>query len=373
MSGFEVDEGSSGRKGGDGGKGADGGKDGGKGSKRSGASSTPYACVMKCLTPEVLASAIIGKGGQVVAQMRQSCQARIGLTDHGDFYPNTDCRVLTAQAPEKDSLIEVVRQILGKTAEVAKLQSSEAIGEEGQLKFRILVPKAAVGGIIGKGGASIKQIRETSGAKINISASNDSIGQGPSAEQMVSLQGTKEALQQVLNEVNSQVQQLSGETWFSTWVSGANLVPVMSNQGYGAGGYGAAQAMQPMARGYGAGGYGAAPMMAPMGRGGFTAPGVDTMMNVAQTLPQYVMEDSRGFALSCVVPNKLVGGLIGRGGSGTREVQAKTGTKIQIREIHGDPENRSMNITGPLASTCAAYMLMMKRYLDAEAGMPAES
>eukprot|EP00434_Breviolum_minutum_P038507 symbB.v1.2.034159.t1/scaffold4292.1/size81749/2 len=51
----------------------------------------------------------------------------------------------------------------------------------------------------------------------------------------------------------------------------------------------------------------------------------------------------------------------------TKEVQMLTGTKIGIREIPDDPENRSLNIAGPLANTCAAYMLMMKRYLDSEA------
>merc|ERR1719171_1096173 len=95
------------------------------------------------------------------------------------------------------------------------------------------------------------------------------------------------------------------------------------------------------------------------------------MMRVAETLPSYVMEDSRGFALSCVVPERLMGGLIGRGGAGTKEVQMITATKISIREIPGDKENRSMNIAGPLANTCAAYMLMMKRYLDAEAAAAA--
>lgn len=90
------------------------------------------------------------------------------------------------------------------------------------------------------------------------------------------------------------------------------------------------------------------------------------MMQVARGLPPYVMQDERGFALSCVVPNRLVGGIIGRGGAGTKEVQSLTGTKIGIREITGDPDNRSMNIAGPLTNTCAAYMLMMKRYLDSE-------
>merc|ERR1719261_2232949 len=108
-------------------------------------------------------------------------------------------------------------------------------------------------------------------------------------------------------------------------------------------------------------------MMPMMSSGGRKDHGVDIMMRVAHGLPPYVMEDSRGFALSCVVPNRLVGGLIGRGGAGTKEVQMFTGTKIGIRDIPGDTENRSMNIAGPLANTCAAYMLMMQRYLDAEA------
>merc|ERR1740117_829151 len=94
---------------------------------------------------------------------------------------------------------------------------------------------------------------------------------------------------------------------------------------------------------------------------------MDHLIQVGQSLPGYVMEDSRGFAMSCVIPNRLVGGIIGRGGAGTKEIQQMTGTKIGIREIPGDPENRSLNIAGPLADTCAAYMLMMKRYLDSEA------
>merc|ERR1719316_55895 len=111
-------------------------------------------------------------------------------------------------------------------------------------------------------------------------------------------------------------------------------------------------------------GYAEMPLTAPLYS--HSPQGVDLMLRVAQSLPAYVMEDSRGFALSCVVPNRLVGGLIGRGGQGTKEVQTQTGTKIGIRDIPGDTENRSMNITGPLPNTCAAYMLMMKRYLDAE-------
>jgi transcription antitermination factor NusA-like protein len=315
------------------------GKGAGKGSKKGGSSSNaPLPCVMKFLTPEVLASAIIGKEGKVIAGMRTSCQARLALTEHGDFYPSTDCRTLTAQASEQDSLTEVSRQVVAKVVELAKTPS-EAVGSEDELKLRTLVPRAAVGGIIGKGGAAIKQLRESSGAKISIS---EPIGSGPGAEQIVSLTGTAQALELVLKEVNSQIQTLNGESWFQQWASPATIAAATA-------GYGASMGM-PFRSG-----------------AGMNPPGVDVMIRVAQQLPSYVMQDDRGFALSCVVPNKLVGGLIGRGGSGTKEVQMMTGTKIGIRDIPGDTENRSMNIAGPLASTCAAYMLMMQRYLDAEA------
>jgi len=328
-----------------GGKGEDAaeGKGGGKGSKKGGGGGGPATlqCGMKFLTPEVLASAIIGKGGAVIAAMRSSCQAKLALTEQGEFYPATDCRVLTVQANEQESLTEVMRQVVGKVAELAKGQNTDGIvGTDGDLKLKTLVPKAAVGGIIGKQGATIKQLRETSGAKISIS---EQVGSGPGAEQTVTITGTSQALETALKEVNNQIQLLNGETWFSTWLQASGAGYNASNSWGGQGG------------------------QMPYRGGNMNSPGVDIMYRVAGQLPSYVMEDSRGFALSCVVPNRLVGGLIGRGGAGTKEVQMQTGTKIGIREIPGDAENRSMNIAGPLANTCAAYMLMMKRYLDAEA------
>lgn len=308
---------------------------GGKGSAPMG----PMTCVIKFLAPEAMAAAIIGKGGAVIAAMRQSCQAKLALTEHGEVYPSTDCRVLTAQASNEEQLNEVIRQIIAKLGELVKGNNvAEAVGVEGDLKLKTLVPRAAVGGVIGKGGATIKQIREQSGAKISIS---EPIGSGPGAEQLVAVSGDAQALEFVLLEVNKQIQMLNGEPWFSSWA-------VTS---------GTTQAGYPAAGGI-AGGYPGP---------SYGSPGIQNMMQVAQSLPPYVMEDSRGFAMSCVVPSRLVGGLIGRGGSGTKEIQMMTGTKIAIRDIPDDPDNRSLNITGPLSSTCSAYMLMMKRYLDAEA------
>lgn len=309
--------------------------------KRSGTTSISMPCVLKFLAPEALAAAIIGKGGAAIAAMRQSCQAKITLTEYGEVYPQTDGRVVTVQANTEEALNDLSKQIVAKVVEAA--------GGEEELKLRVLVPRSAVGGFIGKGGANIKQLREATGAKIS---TGDPTGAGPGAEQLASMQGTAEALEAVLIEVNKQVQSLNGEPWFAAWASTTVGVPQTNLTGNLAGALAAGSSGSPQLGGG---------MQASFG-----SPSIETMVRVAQGLPPYVMEDSRGFALSCVVPNRLVGGLIGRGGAGTKEIQQLTGTKIGIREIPDDPDNRSLNITGPLCSTCAAYMLMMKRYLDVE-------
>lgn len=306
----------------------------GQGAKTKGSPSTlPY--VMKYLAGDALAAAIIGKGGSTIAEIRSSCNAKLGLTDKGEIFPGTECRVLTAQANSEADLNQVSAQVVDKLVELVKsVGASEACGNDGELKLRALVPRGAVGSIIGKGGGVIEELRESTGAKISI---GEPVGSGQNAEQIISISGSAEALRTVLAEANRQIQLLANEPWFSTWSSSSSTMKASNGMAL------------------------ANPLL-----GGQNS-GITTMMQVAQGMPNYVMEDSRGFALSCVVPNRLVGGLIGRGGAGTKEVQMLTGTKIGIREIPDDPDNRSLNIAGPLANTCAAYMLMMKRYLDSEA------
>merc|ERR1740121_303031 len=84
-------------------------------------------------------------------------------------------------------------------------------------------------------------------------------------------------------------------------------------------------------------------------------PGAELVAQAVQTLPPYVADDPRGF-------------LLGRGGCVTGEVQALTGTRVSIP---GGPNDvtRTMSIEGPLLNCCAAYVLMMRRYVEVEAEM----
>eukprot|EP00930_Biecheleria_cincta_P012176 TRINITY_DN11562_c0_g1_i1.p1 TRINITY_DN11562_c0_g1~~TRINITY_DN11562_c0_g1_i1.p1 ORF type:complete len:160 (-),score=29.69 TRINITY_DN11562_c0_g1_i1:87-566(-) len=118
--------------------------------KPPGATAISMPCVFKYLTPQRLASVIIGKGGAAIAEMRTSCGVRIGLTDHGDVYPQTDCRILTVQGNSEEDLNKASKEITSKLAELVKSSGpSEAAGSEGDLKLKVLLPRAAAGGAIG--------------------------------------------------------------------------------------------------------------------------------------------------------------------------------------------------------------------------------
>merc|ERR1719240_463219 len=92
--------------------------------------------------------------------------------------------------------------------------------------------------------------------------------------------------------------------------------------------------------------------------------GAEIVMKATRELPPSVANDSRGFLLRCAIPAVMAEKLI----ANLKEVQDQTGTKITIPS---NPDNaaRMLAIEGPLLSACAAYMLMMRRYIEAEQEM----
>jgi len=105
-----------------------------------------------------------------------------------------------------------------------------------------------------------------------------------------------------------------------------------------------------------------------MGGGGtLGSSSVEILMASLRMIPPQVAQDPRGFSLRCAVPNRLVGGLLGRGGCVAREIREMTGARIDIPQNPTDPDNRAMSITGPLFSCVAAYIYMMKQYVETEA------
>ncbi|GFN94504.1 RNA-binding protein nova-1 [Plakobranchus ocellatus] len=130
---------------------------------------------LKILVPSVAAGAIIGKGGETIAQIQKDAGARVKMSKANDFYPGTTERIcLIMGSPE--SVRQVNSFIMEKIRE--KPESNPASPTkpddaknnfERHRQVKVLIPNSTAGMIIGKGGNYIKQIKEESGAYVQIS------------------------------------------------------------------------------------------------------------------------------------------------------------------------------------------------------------
>lgn len=142
----------------------------------------------KILVPSVAAGAIIGKGGETIAQLQKEAGARVKMSKANDYYPGTAvspgmstqrnfgtaervCLItgtMDAIMRVHDFIMEKIREKPDPNAKPAiDFDSKQPAEREKQVK--ILVPNSTAGMIIGKGGNYIKQIKEESGSYVQIS------------------------------------------------------------------------------------------------------------------------------------------------------------------------------------------------------------
>ncbi|XP_047114148.1 RNA-binding protein Pasilla isoform X1 [Schistocerca piceifrons] len=133
----------------------------------------------KLLVPSTAAGAIIGKGGETIAQLQKDTGARVKMSKANDFYPATTERICLITGTV-DAIMLVLIFIMEKIREKPDLNAKQAIDfdsktaaeRDKQVNFqvvKILVPNSTAGMIIGKGGNYIKQIKEESGSYVQIS------------------------------------------------------------------------------------------------------------------------------------------------------------------------------------------------------------
>ncbi|KAK0164027.1 hypothetical protein PV328_002698 [Microctonus aethiopoides] len=130
---------------------------------------------LKVLVPGVAAGAIIGKGGETIAQLQKDTEARVKMSKARDFYPGTSERVclitgsVDAIMAVMDFIMEKIREKPDLTAKTTVDFDSGKATAERDKQVKILVPNSTAGMIIGKAGNYIKQIKEDSGSYVQIS------------------------------------------------------------------------------------------------------------------------------------------------------------------------------------------------------------
>jgi len=146
------------------------GQDGGHPMKRRG-----QEPLLKLLIPSLHVGHVLGKGGSYVNELRSTYKGHIAFSPAQPLYPGTEDRVCL--------LTGTVQQITDLSYQILNRLMSKH--EDNVTK--IIVTPLGAGMIIGKGGATIKQIKEQCGVKMGIA---DSFGPMVRGERTASIFGT---------------------------------------------------------------------------------------------------------------------------------------------------------------------------------------
>ncbi|CAN6566801.1 unnamed protein product [Malus baccata var. baccata] len=134
--------------------------------KSPGSDSAEKPTYVRFLVSNAAAGSVIGKGGATITDFQSQSGARIQLSRNHEFFPGTTDRIIMISGTINE-IVKAVDLVLAKL--LSELHSEETEEVEPRTKLRLVVPNSSCGGIIGKGGSTIKSFIEESQAGIKIS------------------------------------------------------------------------------------------------------------------------------------------------------------------------------------------------------------
>jgi len=115
---------------------------------------------MRILVPSKMAGSVIGKGGKNIQKIRTEFEAQIRIPDA----PGPE-RVMAVVAANPEMAVNVLQGAIPYMYEISEESYED---KQTERELRLLIHQSIVGGIIGKGGQKIKEIRENCGANIKV-------------------------------------------------------------------------------------------------------------------------------------------------------------------------------------------------------------
>merc|ERR1719334_1428391 len=140
---------------------------------------------------------IIGKGGETINSIREESGAKIYISDG-----SCPERIITVTGTT-DAIFKAYSLIAKKMEEMEGARNSSRDrmssdrSKDGGLTLRLVLPASQCGSLIGKGGSKIKEIREVTGASVQV-ASDSLPG---STERSVTVAGSRDAVTQCIYHI----------------------------------------------------------------------------------------------------------------------------------------------------------------------------
>ncbi|OAY85978.1 protein BTR1-like [Ananas comosus] len=299
---------------------------------------------IRFLVSNTAAGSIIGKGGASINEIQSQSGARIQLSRNNECFPGTSDRIIMISG-SFDEVIRAMELILEKL--VAEAEESSDV--ESRSKVRLVVPNSSCGGIIGKGGSTIKSLIEDSHAGIKISPQDNHFN--GLHDRLVTITGSFDeqmhAIFLVLSKLNEDIHyppNLSSPFPYA----GVNFpgypgVPV----GY---------MIPPTA--YNTIGYGL------NGHGGRFPNNRRNTSQAVPTKPRAASHDGEEDSVTIGIADEHIGAVVGRGGRNITEISQVSGARIKISD-RGDfmsgTSDRKVTITGSAEAIRTAESMIMQK------------
>ncbi|KAK1396534.1 Binding to TOMV RNA 1L [Heracleum sosnowskyi] len=262
---------------------------------------TEKSTYTRFLVSNAEAGSVIGKGGSTISEFQSQSGARIQLSRNYEFFPGTSDRIIMVSGTV-NNVLKGVELILDKLLNEFYLEEGDA---EPRSKVRLVVPNSSCGGIIGKGGATIKSFIEESQAGIKISPQDNSYA--GISDRLVTVAGT---LEEQMRAIDLILSKLSEDSYYIQSMS----TPF------------------PYAAGYNATNYG------PNGGG-----------PKFQNHRPHNKDDRNSNSVTIGVADEHIGLVLGRGGRNVIEISQVSGARIKISDrddFMSGTTDRKVTITG---------------------------
>ncbi|XP_036807869.1 poly(rC)-binding protein 3-like isoform X15 [Oncorhynchus nerka] len=266
---------------------------------------------------------IIGKKGETVKKMREEVSAsgaRINISEG-----NCPERIVTITGPT-DAIFKAFAMIAYKFEEdIINSMSNSPATSKPPVTLRLVVPASQCGSLIGKGGSKIKEMRESTGAQVQVAG--DMLPN--STERAVTISGAPEAIIQCVKQIC--VVMLEAYT-----IQGQYAIPHPDQL----------TKLHQLAM-----------QQTPFNPLGQTTPAFPAGLDASNQASTHEL----------TIPNDLIGCIIGRQGTKINEIRQMSGAQIKIANAMEGSSERQITITGTPANISLAQYLINARFRDVAA------
>ncbi|XP_029115874.1 poly(rC)-binding protein 3 isoform X4 [Scleropages formosus] len=286
---------------------------------------------------------IIGKKGETVKKMREESGARINISEG-----SCPERIVTITGPT-DAIFKAFSMIAIKFEEdINASMTNSTVSSKPPVTLRLVVPASQCGSLIGKGGSKIKEIRETTGAQVQVAG--DMLPN--STERAVTISGTPDAIIQCVKQICVVMLESPPKGATIPYRPKATSAPIIFTGGQVRPDTILATAGAPTVL--------AQPQPTPLTKLHQLAMQHSPFTPLGQNNPTFPGLDATTSASSqeLTVPNDLIGCIIGRQGSKINEIRQMSGAQIKIANAMEGSGERQITITGSPANISLAQYLI---------------